>query len=132
MNAVLSSLHLVLAAAALVPWAGRQEAGGGGRAEISLVEPRLHSLWCCFVVCTWNVEMGTTTLYLSFSLSFLHSLFLSLSVFHSLSLSLSLTLTHTNTDLEPHAVVVCAVVVVDVLGVDDHEGDADHEAEDQN
>jgi hypothetical protein len=27
----LSSLHLVLAAAALVPWAGRQGAGGGGR-----------------------------------------------------------------------------------------------------
>jgi hypothetical protein len=61
MNAVLSSLYLVLAAAALVPWAGRQEAGGGGIAESSLVAPRLQSLWCCCVVCTWNIEMDTNT-----------------------------------------------------------------------
>jgi hypothetical protein len=58
MNAVLSSLHLAVAAAALVPWTGRQEAGGRGRAESSCWRPGC-SLWCCCVVCTWNVEMDT-------------------------------------------------------------------------
>jgi hypothetical protein len=60
MNAVLSSLHLAVAAAALVPWAGRQEAGGRVRAESSCWRPA-RSLWCCCASCTWNVEMDTNT-----------------------------------------------------------------------
>jgi hypothetical protein len=70
------------------------------------VEPRLHSLWCCFVVCTWNVEMGTTTLYLSFSLSFTLSFYLSPS--STVSLSLSLSLLHTQTQTWSHMLWLCA------------------------